>query len=275
MAIPYTTAGRLQIAAARGLGGLGATEGPPVTCDWTTAGLVPQLLPWLAILALLALTPNRGWSAWWIWLPVAGVAAGCHWLQQVAQGSPADRSGEALAMLLQVPIALGFGLAALWLLAPYLGHSHRCRSFFGILAVLVVSVVFTFAARVGWGLGLEPVASLLDPRHCAATANVGVMALPFLVPLTLSAPGLAADHGFMRAGLRRAPRFVPALPVAFRVPADSLGSSVGAGLWSLEDCLARQRGICTVPRGRAAPGGGHFRELAAVSGPFVGQSVFP
>ncbi len=174
---------------------MGATEGPPVTCDWTTAGLVPQLLPWLAILALLALTPNRGWSAWWIWLPVAGVAAGCHWLQQVAQGSPADRSGEALAMLLQVPIALGFGLAALWLLAPYLGHSHRCRSFFGILAVLVVSVVFTFAARVGWGLGLEPVASLLDPRHCAATANVGVMALPFLVPLTLSAPGLAAAMG--------------------------------------------------------------------------------
>jgi hypothetical protein len=171
---------------------LGATEGPPVTCDWTTAGLVPQLLPWLAILALLALKPSRGWSAWWIWLPVAGVAAGCHWLQQVAQGSPADRSGEAIGMLLQVPIALGFGLAALWLLAPYLGSGHRFRTFLGILAVLVISIAFSFAARVGWGLGMEPVASLLDPRHCAATANVGVMALPFLIPLTLPAPGLAA-----------------------------------------------------------------------------------
>jgi hypothetical protein len=34
--------------------------------------------------------------------------------------------------------------------------------------------------------------SLLDPRHCAATAYVGVMALPFLVPLVLPAPGVAA-----------------------------------------------------------------------------------
>lgn len=184
---------------------MGATEGPPVTCDWTTAGLVPQLLPWLAILALLALTPNRGWSPWWIWLPVAGVAAGCHWLQQVAQGSPADGSGEALGMLLQVPVALGFGLAALWLLAPYLGRSHRLGTFFGILAVLVVSIVFSFAARVGWGLGLEPVASLLDPRHCAATANVGVMALPFLVPLTLPAPGLAAAMGLCGLACRGRP----------------------------------------------------------------------
>ena len=168
------------------------TEGPPVACNWTTAGLVPQLLPWLAILASLALKPNRGWSAWWIWVPLAGVAGACHWLQQAAQSSPADRSGEAVGMLLQVPVALGFGLAALWLLAPYLGRGHRFRTFLGILAVLVFSIAFSFAATVGWGLGLEPVASLLDPRHCAATANVGVMGLPFLVPLTLPAPGLAA-----------------------------------------------------------------------------------
>jgi hypothetical protein len=120
------------------------------------------LLPWLAILAFLALKPNRGWSAWWIWVPLAGLAAGCHWLQQAAQTSPTDRSGEALGVLLKVPMALAFGLAALWLLAPCLGRSHPFRTFLGILAVLVVSVVFSFAA----------------------TANVGVMALPFLVPLT-------------------------------------------------------------------------------------------
>jgi hypothetical protein len=142
------------------------------------------LLPWLAILAFLALKPNRGWSAWWIWVPLAGLAAGCHWLQQAAQTSPTDRSGEALGVLLKVPMALAFGLAALWLLAPCLGRSHPFRTFLGILAVLVVSVVFSFAATVGWGLGMEPVASLLHRRHCAATANVGVMALPFRVPLT-------------------------------------------------------------------------------------------
>ena len=145
----------------KGLGGLGATQGPTVTCNWTTAGLVPGLLPWLAILALLALKPNRGWSAWWIWVPLAGVAGGCHWLQQAVHTSPTDRSGEALGMLLEVPIALAFGLAALWLLAPYLGRNHRFRTFLGISAVLLFSIAFSFAATVGWGLGMEPIASLL------------------------------------------------------------------------------------------------------------------
>jgi hypothetical protein len=97
-----------------------------------------------------------------------------------------------MAMLLQVPVALGFGLAALWLLATYLGRSHRFRTFLGIWAVLLFSIAFSFAATVGWGLGMEPVASLLDPRHCAATAHAGVMGLPFIVPLVLPAPGLAA-----------------------------------------------------------------------------------
>jgi uncharacterized membrane protein len=82
-------------------------------------------------------------------------------------------------------------LAALWLLASYLGNRHRFRTFLGSLTVLVAFIIFSFAARVGWSLGVEPIASLLDPRHCAATASVGVAALPFLFPLVLPAPGLA------------------------------------------------------------------------------------
>jgi hypothetical protein len=185
-------AGNLQIAASWGLGGLGATEGPPVTCNWTTAGLVPQLLPWLAILVLLALKPNLGWSAWWIWLPLAGLVAGWHCLELALQSSDTGSLQGMLVVFLNVPVALAFGVAALWLLAPCLGRGHRFRTFLGILAVLVVFIVFSFAARAGWGLGVEPIASLLDPRHCAATAHAGVMGLPFLVPLTMPAPGLAA-----------------------------------------------------------------------------------
>ena len=153
---------------------------------------MPQLLPWLAILALLALKPNRGWSAWWICLPVTGLAVGFHWLQLVSQGAPNEMIREALGMLLEVPIALAFGLAALWLLAPYVVRGNRFCSFLGILAALVCFMVFSFAARVGWGLGMEQVASLLDPRHCAATAYAGVTALPFIIPLVLPAPGVAA-----------------------------------------------------------------------------------
>ena len=90
---------------------MGATEGPPLTCNWTTAGLVPQMLPWLAILVLLGLKPNRGWSAWWIWVPLACLAAGCYGLKLALQAAPNAVVGDALGMLLEVPLALAFGLA--------------------------------------------------------------------------------------------------------------------------------------------------------------------
>jgi hypothetical protein len=166
---------------------LGATEGPPVTYNWTAAGLMSPLLPWLAILALLALKPNRGWSAWWIWLPLASLAAGWHWLGLALQGSPTGLPEGMLGIFLDVPIALAFGLAALWLLASHLSHRHRFGTFLGMLAVLVVFIGFSFAATAGWGLGWEPIMGLLDPRHCSATAVAGEFALPFLVvPLLLA-----------------------------------------------------------------------------------------
>jgi len=174
------------------LGGLGETEGPPAICNWTTAGLVPRLLPWLVMLALLGLKPNRGWSAWWIWLPLACVAGGCHCLKLASQGTSNALVEGTLGLFLEVPVALTLGLAALWLLVPYLDCRHPFRAFLGMLTVLAGFTVFSFAARVGWGLGVEPIASLLDPRHCAATANAGMMGLPFVVPLVLPIPGLAA-----------------------------------------------------------------------------------
>jgi hypothetical protein len=169
------------------LGGLGDTEGPPVTYNWTAAGLISPLLPWLAILALLALKPNHGWSAWWIWLPLACLAAGWHCLELVLQSSNTGLPKGMLEIILDVPVALAFGLAALWLLASHLGRRHRFGTFLGSLLILVVFTVFSFAAAAGWNTGLEPVMSLLDPRRCSATAGAGEMALPFLVlPLVLA-----------------------------------------------------------------------------------------
>ena len=150
------------------------------------------LLPWLAILALLALKPNRGWAAWWIWLPLAFVAAACYWLQTALQSSSGNAPQEALEVFLAVPVAWGFGLAALWLLASELGRHHHFLTFLGGLAIMAVFSVFSFGATAGWGLVAEPVASLLDPRRCSATANGGLMGLPLLVPLMLPAPVVAA-----------------------------------------------------------------------------------
>ena len=138
------------------VGRLGRHGRPADHLQLDDRGLMPQLLPWLAILALLALKPNRGWSAWWIWLPLAGLAAGWS-LPATGIARLVQWIGpEALGMLLDVPLALAFGLAALWLLAPYLGRGHRFGAFLGMLAVLVVFIVFSFAATAGWGMGVEP-----------------------------------------------------------------------------------------------------------------------
>jgi hypothetical protein len=123
---------------------------------------------------------------------LAVVAAACHWLQRTLQSSPGNGPQEAIEVFLAVPVAWGFGLAALWLLASYLGRHHRFLTFPGSLAILAVFSVFSFGALVGWGLVAEPVMSLLDPRHCSATASAGLIGLPLLVPLVLPAPVVAA-----------------------------------------------------------------------------------
>jgi hypothetical protein len=98
---------------------------------------------------------------------------------------------NACEVLLEVPLALAFGLAALWLLVCCLNYRHRFASFLGILGVLVAFMVCSFAAKVGWGMAMEPIASVLDPRHLAATATSGVMAVPFLALVVLPAPVVA------------------------------------------------------------------------------------
>jgi hypothetical protein len=187
----FFAAGDLSITASWNLGGLGATDGPPITYNWMAGGLLPPLLPWLAILALLALKPNRSLSAWWIWLPLACLAAGWHYVELGLQTSSNGLSQDVLEIILDIPVALAFGLAALWLLAPCLARCHRFRTCLGILAVLAGFSVFSFGAAAGWNMLMEPIVDILDPRHCAATSVAG-MALTFLVPLALQALVVAA-----------------------------------------------------------------------------------
>ena len=131
------------------VGSLGATEGPPVTYNWGARGLLPPLLPWLAILGFLALKPNRGWSAWWIWVALASLAVGGPWLQLGLPRLPDD----VVSVFIDVPRALTFGLAALWLLAPYVGRGRRFGTFLRMLCVLAVFGAFSFAVTAGWSEG--------------------------------------------------------------------------------------------------------------------------
>ena len=256
------------------MGGLGATEGPPVAYNWTTAGLGSRLLPWLAILALLALKPNRGWAAWWIWLPLAVLAAGNYWLLHTLQRTSGNGPGEAVEIFLDVPVAWGFGLAALWLLASHLGRHHRLRTVLGSLAVLAISIVFSFSATAGWGPMAEPLASLLDPRHCAATANVGVMALPLLVPLVLLAPVVAAALAL--CGLACRGRHRP-IGLWFWLVLSLLAGWIVMSALICGVCrvVSPARGACPIPLDRVIDGGGDLPRVVAVSDPFSGELLLP
>jgi hypothetical protein len=134
----------LKIVAVNDLGGLGAKEGSPVSYNWTLPNLLPVLLPWLAILFLLLLKPNRCAQAWWIWVAV-GCVAGLGAALPSAQSLPS----EVLDMIGGAAGGFGFGLAAVWLVSGYLGWKHRLLAWLGILLALGGFSTLAFAIRQG------------------------------------------------------------------------------------------------------------------------------
>jgi hypothetical protein len=128
------------------LGGLGPKQGAPVVYDWVMPSLMPQVLPWLAILVLLMLKPNRCASAWWVLVPlgcVAGVAGVPQsWLELLPSAQ--------FEIFLEWIGALGFGLAAMWLLSSYLAWRHRLLTFLGMLVAQMGFSLLAFAIRQGW-----------------------------------------------------------------------------------------------------------------------------
>jgi hypothetical protein len=126
--VPLTAVGKLRIVASADLGPLGARDGAPVEYNWVLPSATPQLLPWLAILALLMLKPNRRAAAWLIWLPL-GCAVFFTLEQPVVLPAGLNPFWDAIT-------ALAFGLAAVWLVANYLRQSHRILTFLSVLLAL-------------------------------------------------------------------------------------------------------------------------------------------
>ena len=142
--MPLTAGGKLTIVASANLGELGSQNGLPVTYEWVLPGVAPLLLPWLAILGLLALKPNRSAGAWLIWLPL-----GCVFLLTLAPPSflPAGTN-----FLLDAVAALAVGLAAVWLLSNYLRRKNRLLTFLSVLLALAGFSMVAGVARQGWNL---------------------------------------------------------------------------------------------------------------------------
>ncbi|MCX6923213.1 MAG: hypothetical protein NT154_08400 [Verrucomicrobia bacterium] len=135
----------MKVAAYSDLGGLGTRQGPSVSFVWRMPNILPVLLPWLAVLVLLALPSNRNPRAWWIWAPLIGLALLGAGLDAAAEAA----SEEEICYSVQTAGAAAFGLATLWLLGSAL--ARRCRALaitFIALAYATISLLAFIASPV-------------------------------------------------------------------------------------------------------------------------------
>ena len=171
------------------LGGLGSKQGAAVFYNWAAPSLIPQVLPWLAILVLLLLKPNRCASAWWIGIPLACVGGLACVPQSVLELLPSSQ----FEMLLDLISGLGFGLAAVWLLSSYLGWKHRMLAFLGILLVQGGFSLLVFGVGQAWGeAGIETL-----------QVAIALAVSAFVMSVALSLAGLACRrrYGWLRLTL--------------------------------------------------------------------------
>ena len=159
--MPLSAVGKLSIVTSSDLGALGSKEGLPVTYNWVLPSVAPLLLPWLVILGLLALKPNRCAAAWLIWLPLGCVIA--------FTLAPPDILPSGTNFFLDVIAALAVGLAAVWLLSNYLRRQHRFVTFLCILPALAGFSALAHVSRQGWSFTPETLVT-------GITLAVGVLA---------------------------------------------------------------------------------------------------
>ncbi len=153
------------------LGGLGSKQGAPVAYDWAAPSLIPQALPWLAILGLLLLKANRRATAWWICVPLAVVGGVACVPQSALDLLPSSQ----FEMLLDLISGLGFGVAAVWLLSSYLGWKHRMLGFMGILLAQAGFSFLAFLFKQDWGeAGIETLQLCIALGACALVLSVGL-----------------------------------------------------------------------------------------------------
>jgi drug/metabolite transporter (DMT)-like permease len=150
------------------LGGLGPSEGSPVTHVWTRSSLLPLLAPWLLFLGLLLLPVNRSARSWWIWLPLLFIIAAGAVIFNALTFIPS----EPLEFISRAFAALGYGLAATLLLAPHLRRAHRLATI--AVTFMVLGTMSLIAFALGEGSGERE--DLLFSSLFFAVASLGILA---------------------------------------------------------------------------------------------------
>jgi hypothetical protein len=169
--------GPIRVVASADLGGLGNKDGVPANFNWTPPSIIPVLLPWAAVLLLLVLPVNRCALAWWVLVPLGAVAGLDLLVRPVLSSVPS----EALEFFSQAFTSLAFGVAAMWLAAPYLSRLPRVGVFFLALVVLGLASVFAYACRSDWESNGRETFAFLAFLACGALIATLAMSLAALL----------------------------------------------------------------------------------------------
>jgi hypothetical protein len=225
--VPLTAGGKLTIVASSDLGALGSRDGSPIAYNWVLPGIAPLLLPWLVILGLLALKPNRCAAAWLIWLPL-----GCVMAFTLA---PLPILPEGTNFFLDAITALAVGLAAVWLLTSYLRQQHRLLTFLGVLLALAgfsvmaavakqgVSLLAVESLQIGIVLAVAVLASAMAlslgglicrGRYRPSGLYLWLLALLVVIWLVIAMPFFAIAVMASSGGIPWSEFFIPVLAVA-------------------------------------------------------------
>jgi len=144
------------------------------------------MIPWLAVLLLLLLKPNRCAQAWWIWIPLAcaaGLGAAFQSELSFVPSSQREFFGGTVS-------AIGFGLAAVWLTAGYLGWKHRALAWVGALLALGSLGLVSF--------GIGQLTEGIGPETLAGTVLLAVGAVVISLALTLAGWACRGRYGPLR-----------------------------------------------------------------------------
>ena len=145
------------------------------------------MLPWLALLALMALPWNRTGTAWWIW-----AAVGCGFLLESAlqKWGAAMVPSQPLQVFADVIKALGVSTACLWLISQPVPRTSRFKTF---LYTALVQLGFGLAAYLVGGIGTgeaDAVGGVIILAVCGGT-----------IALTLTLTGVLCRRQYRPAAL--------------------------------------------------------------------------
>ncbi|MBI5383867.1 MAG: hypothetical protein HZA90_04180 [Verrucomicrobia bacterium] len=172
---------------------MGSKEGVPISYVWAMPSLMPVFLPWLAILGLLALKPNRCGAAWLVLVPLALIFGGDVALRTWGESELIGIPSELRDMLGSLVAAMAFGLAAVWLLASRFAQWHRALIGLASLGIQLLFGGVALAVAVGFE-DTEILISLVGQSFM-----LGVFA--FMLSLALLLVGLICRRRFSVASI--------------------------------------------------------------------------